>query len=131
MKVELILVENLEAVVGVDQYVNVEVYEGEDAVGEAGGGVDVAVEPEQASVGRLETEDAVPAVCPEEFGAVCPSLDGADERMPHLLFEDGVEHDERAFAARDACGPATVNASVVLAGVYEYFLQTLLASSAP
>jgi hypothetical protein len=76
----------------------------------------------------LEAEDAVPAVSPEEFGAVRPGFDGADERVPDLFVEDGIEDNERAFAARDTRGPAASDASVVLAGMYEDFLQSLHAS---
>src|SRR5690242_8506237 len=76
---ELVLVEDCKGVVGLNQNVNVEVYEGEGAGLEGRRGVDVAVELEEPAAGRLETEDAVPAIRPEELRAQSPRLDGADE----------------------------------------------------
>src|ERR1044071_2542176 len=88
---ELVLVENLVGVVGLNQNVHVEVYEGQDAVYEGRRGVDVTVELEESARGGLKAEDAVPSIRPEELRAQSPRLDGANERVPHLLREEGVE----------------------------------------
>ena len=122
---EFVLVQDLVGMIGVDQDIYVEVDEGEDAGFEAGGGVDVAVEAEQESGGCLETEDAVPAVGPEEFGAVCPGLDDAYERVSNLLGEDGFDDDERSLLTQNARAPAALDAAVMFAGVDENFLQNL------
>src|SRR5689334_6466294 len=81
---ELVLVENLITEVGLNQNVNVEVYEGECAGFEGRRGVDVAVELEGAAARGLEAEDAVPAIRPEELRAQSPGLDGADEFVLYL-----------------------------------------------
>src|ERR1044071_5492507 len=112
---ELVFVENFERVVGLNQNVHVEVYEGEDAVFEGRRGVDVTVELEEPARGGLKAEDAVPAVSPEVLRAQSPRLDGADERVAHLFGEEGVEDDEGALKPLDARGPAAVDAAVVLA----------------
>src|SRR3712207_2883276 len=94
---ELVLVEDCVGVVGLNQNINVEVYERQDAAFEGRRGVDVTVELEEPAGGGLKAEDAVPAVSPEELCADSPRLDGADECVAHLLREEGVEDDEGAF----------------------------------
>src|ERR1043165_9066514 len=86
---ELVLVENCVGEVGLNQNVNVEVYEGEKALREGRRGVDVAVKLEQLAAGRLKAEDAVPAIRPEDLCAQSPRLDGSDEIVLYLLREEG------------------------------------------
>src|SRR5215210_429740 len=90
MSLEFVFVEDFVCVVGLNQNVNVEVYESEGAGLERRRRVDVAVELEELAAGRLKAEDAVPAIRPEELGAQSPRLDGADECVPYLLCEEGV-----------------------------------------
>ena len=130
---ELVFVENLVGKVGLNQNVNVEVYECEEVGLERRRGIDVAVEPEEAAVGRLEAEDAVPAIRPEELRAQSPRLDRADETVTHLVCEKGVEDDERVLPPRHTRGPATMHTAVVFAradddlGRFVYaFLQSRL-----
>lgn len=124
VKCKLLFVEDCAREIGVDQNVHVEVHEGEDAVCEARGRVDVAVELEEESGRRLKAEDAVPAVGPEKFCAEGAGLYGADEGVAYLGFEDGFEDDEGTFQSRDSRGPATAYAPVVFAGVYKDLLQS-------
>src|SRR4051812_41039678 len=74
---ELVFVEDFEGVVGMNQNVYVEVYEGEGAGFEGRRGVDVAVELEEAAFWRMKAEDAVPAIRPEELSGQSPGLDVA------------------------------------------------------
>src|SRR5215210_1042752 len=108
MSLEFVFVEDFVCVVGLNQNVNVEVYESEDAGLKRRRGVDVAVELEESAAGRLKAEDAVPAIRPEELPAQSPRLNRADETVAHLLREKCVEDDERALPTRHARGPTAV-----------------------
>jgi hypothetical protein len=115
VSLEFVFVEDFEGVIGLNQNVNVKVYERESAGLKGRRGVDVAVELEELAVGRLKAEDAVPSIRPEELLAQSTRLDGADECVTYLLGEEGVEDDEGVFPARDTRGPTATDAPVMFA----------------
>lgn len=91
--VELIAVKDFKRAVFIEQNINIEIDEVEDAVGKGRRHVDIAVEVSKSTIRFVKSKHVKPARKPVILVRYCPAQDFSKIRVGHVVFKNTPEQE--------------------------------------